>query len=93
MPIFVKQNKKWIMIQHKKYIIKNGKPIMFDSDLLHADIIFENTRIDSAGFVTIWEYEGSIKVFCSGESTSLSISCRPEIDELLIIQYLGLNCD
>lgn len=79
------------MIKHKKYIIINGKPIVFDSDLLHADIVSENTRIDSAGFVTFWENIGGVKIICSGESTSLSISSRPGVDEILIAKYLNLN--
>lgn len=79
------------MIKHKKYVIINGKPIVFDSDLLHADVVSGNTRIESAGFVTFWENIDGVKIICSGESTSLSISSRPGLDEVLIAKYLSLN--
>lgn len=76
-----------------KYIIINGKPVLFSPDIIHADMVCEKVKVDSAGFFLIWKNKGNqeIKVVCMGESTSLSVSSRPEMDQKLILDYLGLN--
>ena len=78
------------MIERKKYIIINGKPLVFDIDFRHADMITDNTKVCSAGFVTLWKRLDGIKIICNGESTSLSISSRPVLDEILIAKHLNL---
>ena len=76
-----------------KYIIINGKPILFSHDIIHANMLSEQAKVDSAGFFLIRKDRKSqqVKVVCTGESTSLSVSSRPEMDEQIILDYLGLN--
>lgn len=76
-----------------KYIIINGSPILFAPDFIHKDIVGANGNVESAGFFLLRKDEATaqLKVICIGESTSLSISSRPEIDQKLISNYLGLN--
>lgn len=76
-----------------KYIIINGSPVLFAPDFIHADMVCANGNVESAGFFLIRkdEVSESLKVICIGESTSLSISSRPEIDQKLIASYLGLT--
>lgn len=76
-----------------KYIIINGSPVLFSPDFMHADIVCTNGNVESAGFFLIRKDESTenMKVICIGESTSLSISSRPEIDQKLIAKYLGLK--
>lgn len=80
------------MIKLKKYIVVNGNPILFPCDLVHADVAAGNIkRVDSAGFFLIRKTAEGLRVICSGESDSLSISSKPETDQKLIASYLGLN--
>lgn len=80
------------MMNLKKYIVIDGSPILFPTDLIHADVAGKNhTRVQSAGFFLIWDSPKGLQVICSGESDSLAITSRPEIDQQLITKYLGLN--
>jgi len=76
-----------------KYIIINGSPVLFAPDFIHSDIAGTKGNVESAGFFLIRKDEVTemLRVICIGESTSLSISSRPEIDQKLISNYLGLN--
>jgi hypothetical protein len=76
-----------------KYIIINGSPVLFSQNIIHADMVSEQDNVDSAGFFLIRKDKGSqqLKVVCMGESTSLSVASRPEMDQQLILNYLGLN--
>lgn len=76
-----------------KYIIINGTPVLFATDFIHSDMVCANGNVESAGFFLIRKDKATekFKVICIGESTSLSVSSRPEIDQKLISNYLGLN--
>jgi len=76
-----------------KYIIINGSPVLFAPDFIHKDMAGTNENVESAGFFLIRRDEATeqLTVICIGESTSLSIRSRPEIDQQLISNYLGLN--
>lgn len=76
-----------------KYIIINGSPVLFTPDFIHSDMAGGNKNIESAGFFLIRKdaETNRLKVICLGESTSLDISSRPEVDQQLISNYLGLN--
>ena len=76
-----------------KYIIINGSPVLFTPDLIHADMAGANKNVESAGFFLITKDTETdrLKVICLGESTSLDICSRPEVDQQLISNYLGLN--
>lgn len=77
----------------KKYIIINGSPVLFPMEFIHADMVCSGAEVESAGFFVILNdtKRQQLKVKCMGESTSLSIKSRPEIDEILISKYLGLD--
>ena len=80
------------MIHLKKYIVIDGNPILFPTDLIHSDVASCNSgRVESAGFFVIWHAAAGSTVICSGESDSLSVGSRPEIDQKLITAYLELN--
>lgn len=76
----------------KKYLVIDGNPVLFPCELIHADVAGANTqKVDSAGFFLIWKSHSGTRIICSGESDSLSIASRPEIDQQLISKYLCLN--
>lgn len=76
----------------QKYIIVNDSPVLFSSDILHSDVVCGNKEVQSAGFFVlhISKVDRSIKVICFGASSSLLISSRPEIDQEIISNYLGI---
>lgn len=79
------------MMNLKKYIVIDGSPVLFPIDLIHADVAGNNyNRVQSAGFFLIWKSPEGPQVICSGESDSLCVPSRPEIDQQLITKYLGL---
>lgn len=77
----------------QKYLIVKGSPVLFSSDFLHADMVSAAGEVESAGFFLLRKNKAdkSLSVICIGESSSLSISSRPDVDQLLIANYLGLN--
>ena len=82
------------MLTLKKYIVINGSPVLFPCDLVHADVAGNHTeQVESAGFFLLLVTPEGARVICSGESDSLSVSSRPEIDQQLISIYLGLHCN
>lgn len=66
-------------------------PILFPTDLIHANVVGPNHNIDSAGFFLIIKEKTGPRVLCMGESSSLSISSNPDIDQDLIANYLELE--
>jgi len=76
----------------KKYIIVEGQPILFGIDFIHAEVINENLKVDSAGFFfLLGTVQEGFKVICTGYSSSLGdIPSRPEVDSRLIAEYLGI---
>lgn len=74
----------------KKYIIVGGQPVIFPTDLIHADVaICYKKRVDSAGFVILELTADGVMVTCLGESSSLNIASKPQVDELLIQKFLS----
>ncbi|MBB6500988.1 hypothetical protein [Pedobacter cryoconitis] len=76
-----------------KYVIINGSPVLFPDDILHADMVNCSQEVESAGFFAIFlDQEKKIqRLTCMGESTSLLVSSRPEIDQKIISSFLGLE--
>ena len=76
-----------------KYIIINGSPVLFSPDFIHSDMARSKGKVESAGFFFILKDETTKQheVICIGESDSLSICSRPEIDQKVISKYLGLD--
>ena len=79
------------MLSLRKYIVVKGNPILFPSELIHAEVAGKQKEVDSAGFFVVVKEKGRKRVICIGESTSLSISSKPETDQQLIANYLGLD--
>jgi len=79
------------MASLRKYIVVKGSPILFPSDLVHAEVAGQDNVVESAGFFVIVKDKKGKRVVCIGESTSLSIASKPEIDQKLIAQYLGID--
>jgi len=74
----------------KKYIVIDGNPILFGSNLIHAEVAGEKRKsVESAGFVYLEYTEGNLEVICMGESTSLKVASRGEIDASLIYNLLN----
>ena len=84
-----------------KYVIvkKDGQdievPIIFAELLDHRSVVPYDTVVVSAGFVEIfagtdggYRQTPIIKVFCYGESKSLCVGSRMNIDEAVIDEYL-----
>ncbi|RQO74850.1 hypothetical protein DBR43_05575 [Pedobacter sp. KBW06] len=79
------------MLSLRKYIVVKGNPILFPSELIHAEVAGKDNEVESAGFFVVVKEKGRKRVICIGESTSLSISSKPETDQQLIANYLGLE--
>jgi hypothetical protein len=74
-----------------KYVIsEDGIPILFSCDILHADVLQSGSK--SAGFL-ILRYDVAKAVFlvkCFGESSSLKVKSKLEVDEKIIEDFF--NC-
>jgi hypothetical protein len=75
----------------QKYIIVRGKPILFPTEILHADILGGLVKVDSAGFFAVLNQYGEPVIVCFGESVSLAVGSRPEIDAKIILEFLHLK--
>ncbi|MES2427560.1 MAG: hypothetical protein V4560_11335 [Bacteroidota bacterium] len=77
----------------RKYVIIKGQPILFSTEIIHADVVSKVTDVESAGFfiITNGDKDKKINVMCLGESVSLAINSRPEIDEEIIKEFLTLK--
>ncbi|WP_316839991.1 hypothetical protein [Pedobacter gandavensis] len=74
----------------RKYIVVKGRPILFPTDLIHAEVAGKQNEVESAGFFVIIKDKKGKRVVCIGESSSLSIASKPERDQKLIASYLGI---
>lgn len=76
----------------QKYLIVKETPILFSSSILHADMVSAAGKVESAGFFVlhISKVNHSVKVICFGESSSLLISSRLDLDQQIISNYLGV---
>jgi len=73
----------------KKYIIVNATPIIFDARLTHADVGDSyKAGIESAGMFILLLRENQLKIQCFGESLSLEIKSRPQVDSEILQQFL-----
>ncbi|MBB2149045.1 hypothetical protein [Pedobacter gandavensis] len=75
----------------RKYIVVKGSPILFPSDLIHAEVAGKDNEVESAGFFVIVKNKKGKRVVCIGESSSLDIASKPERDQKLISEYLGFE--
>lgn len=76
-----------------KYVIVKGHPVLFSSELIHAEVVNNTGDLEGAGFFVIMRdaQTQKTKVICLGESTSLAVSSRPEIDQKIIGDFLKLE--
>ena len=76
-----------------KYIIIKGYPVLFSSEMNHAFLADKAEDIEGAGFFTITKSKEKqkLEVVCLGESVSLSVRSRPEIDQKIIADFLKLE--
>ena len=74
-----------------KYIIsEDGIPILFSCDIRHADVLQSGCL--SAGFL-VFRYDATKAIFlvrCFGESSSLKVKSKLEVDEKIIEDFF--NC-
>lgn len=77
----------------QKYLIVKDTPVLFSSSILHAYMVSAAGKVESAGFFVLHRSKAdhSLKVICFGESSSLLISSRPDVDQQLISSYLGIH--
>lgn len=75
-----------------KYVIVKGHPVLFSNELIHAEVVRNIDGLDGAGFFIIIKDKqvSRLNVVCSGESTSLSVKSRPEIDQVIIADFLNI---
>ncbi|WP_316748772.1 hypothetical protein [Pedobacter gandavensis] len=76
-----------------KYVIVKGHPVLFSNELIHAEVVRNIEGLDGAGFFIIRKDHqvSKLNVVCLGESTSLCIKSRPEIDQVIIADFLNLE--
>ncbi|MBB6130745.1 hypothetical protein HDF22_004890 [Mucilaginibacter lappiensis] len=57
---------------------------------MHSEMVSKTLKVDSAGFCFLIKNKrsGELKVICMGESTSLSVRSRPEIDQKIVSRFL-----
>lgn len=68
-----------------KYIILNGRPILFPLEILHSDVA---THGQTAGFFVLRVNDFSTEVYCWGESTSLNLQSNQENDARIIREFI-----
>jgi len=76
-----------------KYIIADGRAIVFSSAIQHSDMARGFNFVEGAGFVTFGskqdEYgETIITAHCYGESISLDIKSRGDIDSRIVTRQI-----
>lgn len=81
-------------VEHAKYVSWRGKVIVFCNELEHKTVaqaaFFGKTDCESAGFVKfIPRDDGTIKVQCYGESTSLGVSASAD-DNIAVAKLMEL---
>lgn len=72
-----------------KYVIINGKAIVFSSAFQHSDMVKHGQKVDGAGFVIFDVGKDSfddqiIIAKAYGKSTSLGVGSRPDVDSRII---------
>ena len=78
-----------------KYVIVDGKAIVFSAAITHSDMVGYNEKCDGAGFVKFYsqknEYDEDIIVAqCYGRSVSLDVDSR-EIDSRIVTMQICGN--
>jgi hypothetical protein len=81
------------MFDKTKYIIIekscNDLPIIFPEFINHRDMVNPNDKVISAGFVKFYVNEsGNVDISCYGESVSLDVKSRGDIDTKLMERYI-----
>lgn len=76
-----------------KYIIADGRAIVFSSAIQHSDMARGFNFVEGAGFVTFRsekdEYGETItKANCYGKSISLNIESRGDIDSRIVTRQI-----
>lgn len=71
-----------------KYVVTNYSAIVFDERLVHAHVA-RGQKVLGAGFVNIVCVNDKMEARCSGESISLGIPSRRELDEAVINNMLN----
>ena len=76
-----------------KYVIVDGNAIVFSAAIQHKSIVGYGQKVDGAGFVKFiavknqWG-ENEVVAECYGESISLGIKSRPELDSRLVTRQI-----
>lgn len=82
------------MRPHVKYVIIDGKAIIFSDRFQHSDMVGFGQTVEGAGFVffrsTINEYgEPRVEAITGGMSVSLGVESRGEIDSAIITRQIA----
>lgn len=65
--------------------------IIFPQAMIHKEMARGFHEVHSAGFVSLFDDDGTPSVKCWGESESLKVKSRPEIDSKLALKYFRGN--
>jgi len=78
------------MSDNQKYVVtKDGEMIIFSPLLKHSQ--FRGFNPISAGFISFaTNWHGDITVQCYGESVTLDMESRREMDELIALKQMGV---
>ena len=85
------------MMNAAKYVIVDGRAIVFSASIQHKDMVGYNEKCEGAGFVrfdieTEPTYGGNIVVAkCYGKSVSLGIESRIEEDTRIVTRQITNN--
>lgn len=76
-----------------KYVIVEGCAIVFSAAIQHVKMVGYNQECSGAGFVTFSDGEDSfgdkiVNANCFGESISLGIKSRGEIDSAIVTRQI-----
>lgn len=76
-------------MEKAKYVIVNGSAIVFSAAIKHSEIASKED-VQGAGFVTFYstDPDGEVKASAHGESFSLGVKSRGQIDSDIISRQI-----
>lgn len=87
-------NQEKLTVDIQKYLIINGRVILFDVDLVQSTIILDKDEIiSSGGLACIWKKGNKKQIICCNDGHSLFVVSNAQMDQQLISEHLGFISD
>lgn len=84
-------NQEKLTVDIQKYLIINGRVILFDVDLPHSSVILNKDEIiSSGGLACIWKKGNKKQIICCNDGDSLAVLSNAPIDQQLIAEHLEI---